>query len=142
MRAIVNTSPDAVIVIDQDGHIVEFNPAAETCLGYSRDFAIGMPIDELIIPARPSEAHKVGLSRYLPAGNAQPPGKRVEVDALRADGTKFPIELAISVLRGAEGDEFVAHVRDISECKKAKVTGREQNLPLDATVSNKLLAAR
>jgi PAS domain S-box-containing protein len=118
-RAVLVTAPDAIVGMDAEGRITEFNPAAERIFGYSRAEAIGRNMDELIIPPRLRAAHQEGLGRYLETGRARILGKRVELRALRADGTEFPVELAITVVPGPR-PAFIGYMRDITDQKRAE----------------------
>jgi PAS domain S-box-containing protein len=98
--AVIRSSLDCVIVIDERGTIEEFNPAAERALGYSRRQAIGAQIDDLIVPEHLREQHRAGLARYVAGGKPVYVGGRVETDALRADGSLLPVEVTITELAG------------------------------------------
>ena len=119
-RAIVETALDAVVGMDADGRITEFNPAAERIFGFSRAEAIGRNMGELIIPERHRAPHLEGLQRYLETGEARILGQRVELPALRADGTEFPVELAITVVPGDRRPAFIGYMRDITDQKRAE----------------------
>ena len=119
-RAVVETALDAIVGMDADGRITEFNPAAERIFGYTRAQAIGRDMGELIIPERYVVAHRQGLRRYLTTGEAHILGQRVELPAMRADGTEFPAELAITVVPGQTRPAFVGFMRDITERKRAE----------------------
>ena len=119
--AIVETALDAIITVDGESRIVEFNPAAEAILGYKREEVIGRSMPELIIPPRFREAHYAGLARYLDTGEPHVLGQRVELSAVRADGTEFPVELAITRVP-VEGETlFTAYLRDITERKQSEL---------------------
>ncbi|QBE62056.1 response regulator [Pseudoduganella lutea] len=125
LRAIVDTALDAVVNMDRNGRVVGWNRQAEIIFGYERDEALGQQLDTLIIPPRYRGDHRKGMARYL-AGES--PGevldRRIEVEALHADGTEFPIELSITRIDlDAEQFEFCGFVRDISERRE-----REQKL--------------
>ena len=106
---------DAVVTMNHHGRIVEFNPAAENIFGYKRAQAIGRRMVDLIIPERLRENHNRGLELYLRTGEARMLGRRIEVTALRADGSEFSAELAITRLGSQEPPTFTAFVRDITE---------------------------
>jgi diguanylate cyclase (GGDEF)-like protein/PAS domain S-box-containing protein len=118
--AIIQASLDALVTIDGRGSILEFNPAAEAVFGVSRDQAIGQPMAGLIIPPRLREAHYRGFMRYLATGDAPIFGKRLELEALRADGTEFPIELAVVPIGGRGTPMFTGFIRDITQRKLAE----------------------
>ncbi|CAD5109633.1 hybrid sensor histidine kinase/response regulator [Zestomonas carbonaria] len=117
-RAIVSTALDCIISMDGEGRIQAFNPAAEHCFGYTREQAIGRSLVELIIPARNQEAHQLGFQRYLHGGPFL--GRRVEIEACRANGQEFPAELAVTAVEGPQGPQFIGYLRDITELKEAE----------------------
>jgi PAS domain S-box-containing protein len=119
LRAIVESALDAIVTMNHHGRIVEFNPAAERIFGYRRDQAIGRRMVDLVIPERLREDHNRGLELYLRTGEARMLGRRVEVSALRADGSEFPAELAITRIGSHEPPTFTAFVRDITERVRA-----------------------
>jgi PAS domain S-box-containing protein len=116
--AIVETALDAIVTVDGDSRIVEFNPAAETTFGYKREDVIGKQMPELIIPPRFRDAHYAGLERYLHTGEAHVLGRRIELSAIRADGSEFPVELAITRVPLEGAILFTAYLRDITERKQ------------------------
>ena len=113
--AIIETALDCIITIDHNGGVVEFNPAAENTFGYRREEIIGKPLADFIIPPALREQHWQGLARYLATGEGPILGKRLELLALHADGTEFPVELAISCISTAGPPLFTAYLRDLSE---------------------------
>ncbi len=115
-RAIVDSALDAIITIEEDGRIIGFNPAAETIFGHGRDQVLGQDMAGLLIPPALRERHRQGLAR----ADGRLLGKRLELSALRADGSEFPIELAISRLPTTGPARFTGHVRDITERKRAE----------------------
>jgi PAS domain S-box-containing protein len=117
--AILETALDAVVTIDADSRIIEFNPAAERTFGYTRDEAIGRNMPELIIPARFRDAHYKGLKRYLDTGVGRVIGQRVELVATKSDGSEIPIELAITRISMDGTPMFTAYLRDITERRRA-----------------------
>jgi PAS domain S-box-containing protein len=120
VRSIIDTALDAVIGMDERGHILDWNRRAETIFGWARAEAIGRELGETIIPPQYREAHRRGLQHFLRSGEGPVLNKRIEITGLRRDGMEFPIELAISPLKTATGYEFNAFVQDISERKQAE----------------------
>ena len=116
--AILSSALDAIITMDHEGRVVEFNPAAERIFGQAREAVLGKPLAEVIIPERMRESHNQGLQHYLTTGGGPILNQQIELTALRADGTEFPAELAIIVIPGIEPPIFTAFLRD--------VTGRKQ----------------
>jgi PAS domain S-box-containing protein len=119
LRASVEAAMDCVIGMDARGQVVEFNPAAVACFGYPREEVIGRQLSELIIPERYRAAHKAGMERYLKKGAGPFVGRRVEIEAMRADGSEFPAELAIDVSQRPDGPIFIGYLRDITDLKRA-----------------------
>jgi PAS domain S-box-containing protein len=117
--AILETVLDAIISIDQQSRIIEFNPAAEKMFGYKREEVLGQDMAKLLIPASLREQHYNGLAHYLQTGKGPLIGKRVEVIAMRADGTEFPVDLALADIPLAGPPVFTASIRDITERKQA-----------------------
>jgi PAS domain S-box-containing protein len=113
--AILETALDPIVTIDHESRIIEFNPAAERTFGYRRKEAIGALMPELIIPERFREAHYRGMRRYLETGVGRVLGQRLELWALRADGTEFPSELAITRIPVEGNPIFTAYLRDLSD---------------------------
>jgi len=117
--AVMNAALDAIIVMDHDGRIVDLNPAALELFGYARHEAIGRSLAETVIPPALREAHTRGLQRYRDTLIAKLLGTRVELSAMRRDGTEFPAEIAV-VCIGTEGaPSFTGYIRDITERKRA-----------------------
>ncbi|MEY2511757.1 MAG: hypothetical protein QOE26_2520 [Verrucomicrobiota bacterium] len=135
MRAILESALDAVITMDQDGGIVEFNPAAEKIFNVPRDRAIGKRLVNLIIPKRLREDHNRGLDLYLRTGEAKMLGRRVEMTALRADGSEFQAEMAVTRIGSHEPPMFTAFVRDIGEKLRAQKALRESKERLQRIVA-------
>lgn len=116
--ALINASLDAIIGMDARGRVSEFNSAAETMFGRKRVDVLAQPMAELLIPAQLRQAHVEGLARYLATGASRVLDRRIELSALRADGTEFPIELAIGRIAAEGAPAFVAYVRDLTEQKR------------------------
>src|SRR5205823_13332793 len=95
LRAFLDAALDAVVAIDGEGRITEFNRAAERMFGYVAADVLGQPMAELLIPTRLRETHERAL-RAAAAGHDPVLGRRLELPALRSDGTEFPVELGIA----------------------------------------------
>jgi PAS domain S-box-containing protein len=118
--AILDSALDCIVTIDHEGCITEFNPAAERTFGYPRDQVIGKHLADTIIPPSLREQHRRGFTRYLATGEERVLGKRIELTALRADGSEFPVELAITRIRADGPPSFTGYLRDITERKLAE----------------------
>lgn len=121
MRTVIDTSLDAVIVANSDGHIVEFNGAAEAIFGHSAKDAIGQSVGDLIVPAHHQAGHAAGMERMRASGEKRVVGHgRVRLEARRANDEIFPVELAIQSADTEDGEIFIAFLRDISHRVKAE----------------------
>jgi PAS domain S-box-containing protein len=118
--AILATALDCIITIDHEGSVLEFNPAAERTFGYDRAEAIGRRLEELIIPPPLRQQHRDGLARYLATGVGSVLGKRLELTAVRADGSEFPVELAVTCISTDGPPLFTAYLRDLTETRRAE----------------------
>ena len=121
--AVMHSALDGIIVMDHDGRIVEFNPAAARLFGVPRDAAIGRDVAGLMPPAL-RERHRLGLQRYLRTGEGVVVRTRLETTAMRDDGTEFPIELAIIPIEGDGPPRFTGFVRDLSFRQEAEAALR------------------
>lgn len=119
-RQIIDASLDAVIAMDAEGIITEWNARAETMFGRTRAEAVGSELAVLIIPEGQRAAHRAGLRRYLESGDGPILGQRIEVAALRRDGTEFPAELSVTALSSTDRPTFSAFIRDITARHEAE----------------------
>lgn len=136
--AIVASSLDCIIVVDEAGRVVDFNAAAEQTFGYSRAEALGRSIGDLIVPPEMRQRHADGMDRYMRTGIAHVLGRRVELPGLRRDGSIIPVELTITEVRLRERRLFTAHLRDLTEAKNATAEIERQR---DALYQSEKLAA-
>ena len=116
--AIIEIAQSAFVTLDADGRVQEWNRRATELFGYSRDEAVGAELAELIVPPRYRDRHREGLRRAGAAGDAGEVRPRLIVEALRRDGTEFPVEVSITMVRsGDEGEEALFHawIHDVSE---------------------------
>jgi PAS domain S-box-containing protein len=118
--SIVDSALDCIVTIDHEGCITEFNPAAERTFGYRRDEVLGKNLADAIIPPSLREKHRQGFARYLATGEARVLGKRIEMTAVRADGSEFPVEMAITRTPLEGPPSFIGFLRDITERKRAE----------------------
>ena len=119
LSAYLEAAIDCVIVADASGRIVEFNPAAERTFGYSRKEALGRTMAELIVPPSLRERHIAAFARFVKTREGSMLGRRVELTGMRADGTEFPVELALSQVE-AEPVLICGALRDISATKQTE----------------------
>ena len=113
--AILESVLDGIITMDHEGKLLEFNPAAEEMFGCKRADVVGKSLAELIIPPSLREKHRRGMAHYLATGEGPILGKRIEMPAMRADGTEFPIELSVMRIGQDEPPLFTGYFRDITD---------------------------
>jgi len=116
--ALLNAALDAIVAIDQDGRITEWNPAAELMFGWPRSEALDRPIAETIIPPSLQARHRRGFARYLATGESTILGHRLQLTGLRADGSEFPVELTVSRVPSPGPPTFSAFVRDLTDARR------------------------
>jgi PAS domain S-box-containing protein len=149
LAAVVETSLDAIIVVDCSGEVLDYNGAAQEIFGYARKDAVGAQMADLIIPDHLREAHDAGMLRYLEERKGRVVGKgRVRLDGKRKNGEIFPVELSIESAQGSRGEVFVSYLRDISkeveaetELRKARdaaICGEKSKAQLLAVMSHEI----
>jgi PAS domain S-box-containing protein len=118
-RAVVRSALDCIITIDHQGRVTEFNPSAERTFGYTAQQALGRELAELVIPERYRAQHRQGLKRYYETNESTLMERRVDVLAMRSDGSEFPVELAITPIR-PEGRPplYTAFLRDVTKPRR------------------------
>src|SRR5690606_36620379 len=129
LRALFDAAVDAIVVTDEEGRILAFNRAAERVFGHSAEDAIGNGV-EMLMPEPDRSHHREYMRRYLETGHAKIIGIGREVAAVRADGTVFPIALAVGEAKRGDRRRFVAIIRDLSEQRQAEQHARSLELRL------------
>jgi diguanylate cyclase (GGDEF)-like protein/PAS domain S-box-containing protein len=117
-RSILDAALDCIVVMGTDGCVVDWNPAAEQTFGYTREEAVGCELGELIVPPEFRDPHRFGLARHIATGTDRVLGRRLELEAVRADGSRLPVELAITRL-DRHPPLFVGYLRDITQRRSA-----------------------
>jgi PAS domain S-box-containing protein len=120
LQALVDNALDAVVRMDADGNITDWNSQAEKIFGWLREEAIGQPLHELIIPPQYRKAHVGGLTHFLSTHKGKMLDSRVEISALHHSGHEFPVELSITSASMWGRHEFTAFIRDITTIKHAE----------------------
>jgi PAS domain S-box-containing protein len=131
--AVLEVALDCVILMDEAGRIVQFNPAAERTFGHSTAEAVGTELANLIIPARKRASYRTALSRYLMMGDTANFNRRLELVAVRRGGEEFPVEVAIAPISSEGAPMFACYMRDITARKQAE---RELHKSRDAERQN------
>ena len=135
-RAVLESTTEAVVGMDRAGLITDWNHAAETTFGWSRDEAIGRVLVDTIVPDRHREAHRAGVRRFLATGEGPILNSRIELEALHRRGHEFPVEVTVSAVRAGGVTTFIAFLHDITERKEAE----EARLATEASLRDLLEA--
>ena len=117
--AILDAAFDCVITMDGDGRVVEVNRATERTFGYRAEQMVGRDLADLIVPERLRELHRRGVQRYLDTGHGRMVDHPVELEGQRADGTLFPVEIAITQPQLDGPPLFTGYVRDVTDRRRA-----------------------
>ncbi len=118
LRSVLDHSMDAIIAIDSDSTIIEFNRSAEEMFGWSRAVAVGNYLHEMIIPEQHRAGHLAGMAYLRESGIGPILGKRLELIAQTSAGVIFPVELTVSAVDGEM--IYVASLRDLTDRKLAE----------------------
>jgi PAS domain S-box-containing protein len=113
--AILNAAFDCIITMDGDGRIVEANAATEATFGYTAEEMVGRELAELMIPPYLREEHRRGVERYMATGATRIVGHPVQLNAMRKDGSEFPVELAVTRPDLPGAPLFCGYLRDVTE---------------------------
>jgi diguanylate cyclase (GGDEF)-like protein/PAS domain S-box-containing protein len=120
LRAVIDGALDAILTIDDAGNLVEFNPAAERMFGYNKQQVVGKALSEIIVPPSLRQAHEDGFKHYVLTNKKRMFNQRVELTAMRSDGSEFPVELTLAGLKEDGLSLVTGFIRDISEQKRAR----------------------
>jgi len=120
LRSVIENANDAYIGLDEKGSVTVWNRAAEETFGYGALEAVGRPLENLIIPPELARAHRGAMFRYVTSGVSTVLGKRLELPAIRKDGTRLTVEVRINELDVRGQKVFSAFLHDISERKQAE----------------------
>jgi PAS domain S-box-containing protein len=120
---LVDSAPDAMVLVAEDGVIRLVNLRAEELFGYSRGELVGQPIERLV-PERFREAHVGNRGSYLSAPKRRPMGSHLELSGRRKDNTEFPVEISLSPISTTEGTLVAASIRDVTVRKRAELRFR------------------
>jgi PAS domain S-box-containing protein len=124
LQAVFDAAFDCIITMDADGMVVAVNEAAEQTFGYAASEMVGRELAELIIPPHLREPHRKGVERYMATGEGHMVGHPVELPAMRADGSEFPVEIRISRPRLPGPPLFTGYLRDVTDRRRDELALR------------------
>ncbi len=130
-EALLESAPDAIVIVNQGGLIQVANSEAELMFGYPRAELIGQPV-ELLVPPRQEQVHIQNRSRYLAKPKSRPMGVGLDLSARRKDGSEFPVEISLSPMPTDGGLLITSVIRDVSSRRRLE----------DAALSARTIAAQ
>ena len=128
-RSVLESAPDAIVIIDGQGRIVRLNRQAEAIFGYTREELLGEPI-EILVPERFRERHQKHRAAYSPQSRPRPMGMGLELYGRRKDGGEFPVDITLSPIESTDGFLTISVIRDITSRRRIE----EQLLKLSRAV--------
>jgi PAS domain S-box-containing protein len=122
-RKLLDTAPDAIVIVGEDGRIQLVTVQTEALFGYAREELVGQSLD-ILIPERFRKGHTGHMSRYFASPSARPMGSSLQLYGRRKDGTELPIEVSLSPQRDEHGMTVSAAIRDVTERKRFEAAAR------------------
>jgi two-component system sensor kinase FixL len=123
-RKLLDSAPDAMVIVDARGVIVDVNSTVTSLFGFPRGELLGQDVD-VLVPARLREEHRRERQAYLGNGTSRPMASNLELRGLHKDGREIPIDINLSPIEMDDGLVVVAAIRDISARKRAEKVERE-----------------
>jgi len=123
-RALFESAPDGIVLVDEDGAIRDVNPHALDMFGYAREEILGQPI-EILVPPDVRDVHRAERQVYMASPRARPMGIGLELRGCRKDGSQFPVEISLSPMAVGESCQVISIIRDVTERRRLQAFGAE-----------------
>jgi PAS domain S-box-containing protein len=132
-RLVVESTPNAIVMVNAEGNIVLVNPQTEKFFGYRREELVGRPV-EILVPERFRTEHSGYCTSFFAIPSARPMGAGRDLYGRRKDGSEFPVEVGLSPIQSSEGLLVLSVIVDITERKRAEVALRQSHEELEKLV--------